>query len=117
VALDLYNEAFALYNAGGQENYREALERLNQALVINPDYTAARELRNTINAERGGTVTTTLASSEDMQFYLQAVRLVGEDRPEQALLIIRRLWSNEANRNYKGLVDLKSSVERALGVR
>ncbi len=116
LALDLYNEALEIYNTGDREDYSEALDRLNQALVIEPEYTDARELRNTINSEKGGTVTTTLSSSEDMQFYLQAVKLVGDNRPEQALPIIRRLWNNEANRNYKGLVDLKSSVERALGV-
>ncbi|MBN1686946.1 MAG: hypothetical protein JW852_09845, partial [Spirochaetales bacterium] len=116
LALDLYNEALRLYSSGDKTNYDEALGLLNRALVIDPNYIAARELRNTINAEKGGTVATTLASSEDMQFYLQAVKLVGDSRPEQALLIIRRLWSNADNRNYKGLVDLKSSVERALGV-
>jgi tetratricopeptide (TPR) repeat protein len=116
LALDLYNEALEIYNQGDSDAFEDALDRLNQALVINPEYADARELRNTINAEKGGTVATTLASSEDMQFYLQAVRLVGDNRPEQALPIIRRLWNNEANRNYKGLVDLKSSVERALGV-
>jgi len=117
LATDLYAEALDLYNTGNSGNYQDALDRLNQALVINPNYADARELRNTINAEKGGTVTTTLSSSEDMQFYLQAVKLVGDNRPEQALPIIRRLWNNEANRNYKGLIDLKSSVERTLGVR
>jgi len=117
LALDLYNEALDLYNTGDLTRFSDALDRLNQALIINPTYTDARELRNTINSEKGGTITTTLSSSEDMQFYLQAVKLVGDDRSEQALLIIRRLWNNEANRNYKGLVDLKATVERSLGVQ
>ncbi len=117
LALDLYNEARRLYNSGDQAKFNDALDRLNQALVINPNYTDARQLRNTINAEKGGTITTTLSSSEDMQFYLQAVKLVGDDRSEQALLIIRRLWNNAANRNFKGLVDLKATVERSLGVQ
>ena len=117
LALELYNEALDLYNTGDLGRFDDALDRLNQALVINPAYADARGLRNTINSEKGGTIATTLSSSEDMQFYLQAVKLVGDDRTEQALLIIRRLWNNEANRNYKALVDLKATVERSLGVQ
>jgi hypothetical protein len=115
VALELFTEARDLYETGNPERRAEALEKLSQALLIDPGYADARDLRNTINSERGGNVATALSSSEDMQFFLKAVNLFTENRPGDALRIVIRLWDNEDNRNYQSLIDLRAKVYGATG--
>ena len=115
VALELYTEARDLYETGSPERREEALDKLSQALLIDATYADARDLRNTINSERGGNVTTALSSTEDMQFFLKAVNLFTENRPGDALRIVIPLWNNEANRNYQSLIDLRAKVYGATG--
>ncbi len=115
VALELFTEAQGLYDSGDPGRRVEALEKLSRALLIDTGYAEARELRNTINSERGGNVTTALSSTEDMQFFLKAVNLFTENRPGDALRIVIRLWDNEANRNYQSLIDLRAKVYGATG--
>ena len=115
LAAILYEEALELYESGDETQLDAALDRLSEAIIIDSGYDAAKELRNTINTERGGYVTNTLATTEDLQFFLQAVKLFQEEQAGQALIIIIRLWSNPDNRNYEALIDLRAKVYRATG--
>ncbi|MAG14013.1 MAG: hypothetical protein CMN78_05400 [Spirochaetales bacterium] len=112
-SVDFYAQAAELVESGDDEDLSAALELLDRALREDPDNAQAQDLKDTISAQLGGNVATSLAS-EDMRFYLQAVQLFLDNKAGEALLITNKLMQNPNNRNYPDLVNLQERIKASL---
>jgi hypothetical protein len=111
---DLYLAAKAIYDRGVPDLFPGALERLTEALRLNPDNGQAAELKDRIQLALGGTVENVL-SRDDELLLTQAEGLYAERKYYQSLAIIEVLLKNPKNRNNPRVLDLEKRLRAQTG--
>ena len=110
----LVAEARQLASTGSQVQTQVAIVRLENALQLNPDNTAAQVLLDRYRISLGSPATYTLPVVA-MQEFSQAQNLFISGRLADSLAIVSRLWQNPTNRGYSPLVDLRNNILSRLG--
>ena len=110
----LVAEARQLASTGSQVQTQVAIARLENALQLNPDNTAAQVLLDRYRIALGSPATYTLPVVT-MQEFSQAQNLFISGRLADSLAIVSRLWQNPTNRGYSPLVDLRNNILSRLG--
>lgn len=108
---NLYNDAQKTYNNAGNnlEKLQSALEKVNRALVLNPNNTQAQGLKDTIITKMGGTATQ--ISMEDEQLYNQAIVYLQNNNVIAANQILKQLLNKPQNQYVQKIKDLKAKIE------
>ena len=101
----LYNEASQLFAQRNRSLYPLALERLDEALRLNPDYTEAKALKDRINREVGGARTDVLPTREQ-QILTDAQRLFRQQQYLRARLLVDDLLNRAVSASHPDVLDL-----------
>jgi hypothetical protein len=114
-ARELYQQAQELARGNSRDQAQVAVSLLEEALTINPQDGDARFMMDQLRIRLGGEATVALASVEEQQFR-RAATLFSQGQVLQALGIVERLLTQEENRNYPPLVDLRRRIGLRLGI-
>lgn len=112
----LTNEAQSLYNSAGNNTatLNRALARVKEALQVNPNNSAAEQLRDRIETRLGGT-TNIVLSSADQSLLTRAKNEYQAGRIDEANLILLQILSNNPqNIKVKTVADLKKKIDARL---
>lgn len=112
----LTEEAQSLYNSAGSDVARlnRALDRVKQALSLNPTYKTAEQLRDRIETKIGGS-TVIVLSSADTALLTRAKNEYQAGRIDEAnLIMIQILNNNPQNIKVKSVSDLKKKIDARL---
>lgn len=112
----LTEEAQSIYNSAGSDTTKlnRALDRVKQALALNPSYTTAEQLRDRIETKLGGS-TVIVLSSADTALLTRAKNEYQAGRIDEAnLIMIQILRNNPQNAKVKSVSDLKKKIDARL---
>lgn len=112
----LTEEARSLYNSAGNDSDKlnRALDRVKQALALNPNYTTAEQLKDRIETKLGGSAVIVL-SSADNALLTRAKNEYQAGRIDEAnLIMIQLLNNNPQNIKVKSVSDLKKKIDARL---
>ena len=112
----LTEEAQSLYNSAGNDTAKlnRALDRVKQALALNPSYSTAEQLRDRIETKIGGSTVIVLSSS-DTALLTRAKNEYQAGRIDEAnLIMIQILKNNPQNAKVKSVADLKKKIDARL---
>ena len=106
----LYLEAKAIYDRRQRDLYPAAVEKLNQAILLNPNNAAAKTLKDDIQIASGGQRQPYLTSADEQRFR-EAQGQYNLGNFLIALQIANELLKNKRNQGYGPLLELKSACE------
>lgn len=115
-AKKLTADAQTIYNSAGSNvtKLNQALDKVNQALKLNPTYSAAENLKDKIATKLGGS-TTIVLNAEDTALLTRAKNEYQAGRIDEAnLLMIQILRNNPQNIKVKSVSDLKKKIDARL---
>lgn len=112
-ARDLFGDAEDIVARDIRAQFPVALEYLNEAIRLNPDYNEAIALKDRIQAGTGGAVRVVL-SSYAQQRLKDAEDLFIEGRYFEAQVLVKELLQNEENRRNPRLLELERRIEARL---
>jgi hypothetical protein len=106
----LYREAKTIYDQRQRDLYPAALEKLNQAILLNPNNAQATSLKDTVTIASGGQRQPYLTSVDEQRFK-EAQGQYNLGNFLIALNIVNELLKNKRNQGYGPLLQLKSACE------
>jgi hypothetical protein len=106
----LYLEARAIYQRRQRDLYPAALEKLNQAIQLNPNNAEAKLLKDDIQIASGGQRQPFLTSLDEQRFK-EAQGQYNRGNFLIALQIVNELLKNKRNQGFSPLLELKSACE------
>lgn len=112
----LTSDAQSIFNSAGNNTdaLNRALARVKEALQINPNNTAAAQLRDAIETRLGGT-TNIVLSSADQSLLTRAKNEYQAGRIDEAhLILLQILNNNPQNIKVKSVLDLKKKIDARL---
>lgn len=111
----LTKEAEQLYrSAGGNEEIlRQALARLDQAIVLNPDNESAIMMKDRIQIAVGGKAAVVLSSADETS-YNQAIAELRNNNIMGAYTIVEQLLQKQSNRRSSKILDLQKQIQARL---
>lgn len=111
----LVTEAQKLLNSakGDEDILKTALDKVNQAIALNPNNNSAMILKDKIATASGGT-TTSVLSMEDEEIYQQALQKLQNNDVISANILANQLLKNKKNSKNKKLLDLKNKIDARL---
>lgn len=111
-----YNDARKQFNAAGndEKKLKAALDTVEQALALNPNYTAAEGLKDSINTKLGGNAPLVLTAA-DQDLLERARSAFQANRIDEANSYMRLLLNHNPNyEKIKSVNDLKRRIEANL---
>lgn len=114
-AKNLVRDGRNLYAKAGNDvdKLRAALDKINQAIKLNPDNTDALNLKDEITTKIGGN-TSTVLSTEDESLYQMAVKKLQNNDIIGANAITMQLLQKKQNANSKKIRELKNKIDARL---
>jgi hypothetical protein len=109
----LYAEALRTYQQNQRVLFPRALEQLNTAIILDPDYREAAALKDTLQVALGASRQAFL-SSDDQRRFREAEGYFLNGQYPSAYQIVIDLLRNQRNRNYPPLLDLRDKIEARL---
>ena len=108
-------DAKKLFDKAGddEEKLKKALDKINQAIRLNPDNKDATALKDKITTKIGGT-TSTVLSTEDERMYQLAVKKLQQNDIIGANAITMQLLKKKQNVSSKKIKDLKNKIDARL---
>lgn len=108
-------DARKLFEKAGndEEKLKKALDKINQAIRLNPDNKEATALKDKITTKIGGT-TSTVLSTEDERMYQLAVKKLQQNDVIGANAITMQLLKKKQNGSSKKIKDLKNKIDARL---
>jgi hypothetical protein len=106
----LYLEARAIYQRRQRDLYPAALEKLNQAILLDPNNAEAKSLKDDIQIASGGQRQPYLTSLDEQRFK-EAQGQYNLGNFLIALQIVNELLKNKRNQGFGPLLELKSACE------
>jgi hypothetical protein len=108
-------EARKLFEKAGddQDKLKKALDKINQAIRLNPDNKEATALKEKITTKIGGT-TSAVLSTEDERLYQMAVKKLQQNDVIGANAITMQLLKKKQNMSSKKIKDLKNKIDARL---
>ncbi len=106
----LYLEAKAIYQRRQRDLYPAALEKLNQAIQLNPNNAEAKSLKDDIQIASGGQRQPYLTSLDEQRFK-EAQGQYNLGNFLIALQIVNELLKNKRNQGFGPLLELKNACE------
>ena len=108
-------EAKKLFDKAGddQDKLKKALDKINQAIRLNPDNKDATALKDKITTKIGGT-TSAVLSTEDERLYQMAVKKLQQNDVIGANAITMQLLKKKQNMSSKKIRDLKNKIDARL---
>ncbi len=110
---DLTMEAKRIVDEGRDDQYAEALEKLNEALTIDPQNEAAAAIKDEIQLIVGGQALSVLTAAAE-QDYQRAVRELQKGNTILALAIVEAMLKEELNRNSTRVIELERRIKARL---
>jgi hypothetical protein len=110
-----FGNALKIYKKDDKRTYTLALNEIEKALAINPNFDEARARRTEILIQMGSAEVGILSKSDLARFYEAQDRFNGGDWPT-AYTITRDLLDRGNNRNYPPLVELFERARRKVGL-
>ncbi len=107
---DLYQKAFAIVEGNVRSQFPVALAQLDRAIELNPENSAAIELKDRIQLDAGGQTTIVLSSAAQSLFKNAEEKYINGQYFE-AYAIVQQLLNNRDNASYPPLQDLKRRIE------
>jgi len=107
---NLYNKAFVIVEGNVRSQFPVALAQLDKAIELNPENSAAIELKDRIQLDAGGQTTIVLSSAAQSQFKSAEEKYIDGNYFE-AYAIVQQLLKNKNNAAYSPLQDLKRRIE------
>lgn len=114
-AKNLVKDGQNLFNKAGNDvaKLRNALDKVNQAIKLNPDNVEAQNLKDRITTKIGGN-TITVLSTEDESLYQIAVKKLQNNDIIGANVIANQLLSKPQNGSIKKVKELKNKIDARL---
>jgi hypothetical protein len=109
----LYREALRTYQQNQRVLFPRALEQLNTAISLDPDYREAANLKDTLQVALGASRQAFL-SSDDQRRFREAEGYFLNGQYPSAYQIVIELLRNQRNQNYPPLLDLRAKIEARL---
>ena len=108
-------DAKKIFDSAGdnEEKLKKALDKINQAIRLNPDNKEATALKDKITTKIGGT-TSTVLSTEDERMYQLAVKKLQQNDIIGANAITMQLLKKKQNVSSKKIKDLKNKIDARL---
>lgn len=101
-------------SAGNNENQlRSALEKLDQAIQLNPNNDRAVLLKDRVQVALGGRSSVVLSSADEAK-YQQAIQELQKNNIIGAYSLVEQLMQNSANRRSSKVLDLQKKVKALL---
>jgi len=113
LSLALTNEADAVFRANNRAAYGEALQKLNQAIKLNPNNDRAFLLKDRIQTAIGGSAITVLSSANEER-YRQAVLALRRGNKITAISLVEQLLRDPEGRKSAKVHDLKKRINAQL---
>lgn len=112
----LTDEARTIFNAAGNntERLNQALDRVKQALALNPTYSTAEQLRDRIETKLGGSTAIVLSSTDTALLTRAKNEYQAGHIDEANLIMIQLLKNNPNNIKVKSVSDLKKKIDARL---
>ena len=114
-AQNYVKDAQVLFNKAGndEDKLKKALDKINQAIKLNPDNKEAMALKDKITTKIGGN-TITVLSTEDERIYQLAVKKLQENDIIGANALAMQLLKKKQNGSLKKIKDLKNKIDARL---
>jgi hypothetical protein len=109
----LYREALRTYQQNQRVLFPRALEQLNTAISLDPDFREAVNLKDTLQVALGASRQAFL-SSDDQRRFREAEGYFLNGQYPSAYQIVMDLLRNQRNQNYPPLLDLRAKIEARL---
>jgi hypothetical protein len=109
----LYGEALRTFQQNQRELLPRALEQLNAAIALDPDYREAVDLKDRLQIVLGGSRQPFL-SSDDQRRFKQAEGFFLDGQYPSAYQIVTDLLKNKRNQGYAPLLELRAKIEAKL---
>ena len=111
-AKKLIADAQKIYNSAGNDTakLKNALEKIDEALVLVSDNQEAMALKDKITTKIGGN-TATVLSTEDERLYQLAIQRLQNNNVVGANAIVEQLLKKPQNSNSQKIKDLKNKIE------
>lgn len=111
----LTREAQTIVNAAGsnEAQLRNALSKLDQAIVLNPNNDQAILLKDRVQVSLGGRASVVLSSSDEAK-YQQAIQELQKNNIVGAYAIVEQLLQKPSNRRSAKILDLQKKVKALL---
>jgi len=109
----LYKEALRTYQQNQRVLFPRALEQLNTAISLDPDYREAAALKDTLQVALGASRQAFL-SSDDQRRFREAEGYFLNGQYPSAYQIVIDLLRNQRNQRYPPLLDLRAKIEARL---
>ncbi|MDR1047833.1 MAG: hypothetical protein LBL64_08655 [Treponema sp.] len=110
---ELADAAGRIVEANNRLQYEVALEQLNEALSLNPNNTAAMNLKDRVQTELGGRGNIVLDSNTEQE-YQRAIRELQSGNTLMALAIVQQLLQDPRNRNSTRIQELQRRIQSIL---
>lgn len=112
---DLTKEAQNIYNKanGDEDKLKNALAKLDEAIVLNPENTQAIALKDKIQVNIGGNASAVL-SSEDEQRYQLAIQELQSKNIITANAIVEQLLQKQSNKKSTKILELQKKIKALL---
>ncbi len=94
--------------------YQIALNALNEALTLNPDYIEAIRLKDRIQSSSAIEGKTVIFSPQDQRLYNEAVDAYQNGLYREAQLIVDRLLEKKDNQRNSDLLELNERIQSRL---
>jgi len=109
----LYTEALRTFQQNQRELFPRALEQLNAAIALDPDYREAVNLKDRMQIALGGSRQPFL-SSDDQRRYKEAEGFFLDGQYPSAYQIVIDLLKSRRNQGYAPLLELRAKIEARL---
>ena len=113
-ATKFYEEAYAIVQRNATSQFPIALNAVNEALKLNPDYLEAIRLKDRIQSSGVIAGKTVIFSPEDQRLYEEAVSAYQRGLYREAQLIVDRLLQKKDNQRNSKLLELKERIQSRL---
>jgi tetratricopeptide (TPR) repeat protein len=111
----LYAEALRIWQQNQRVLFPRAMEQLNTAITLDPDYREAVELKDRMQGALGASRQLILSSDDQRRFREAEGYYLNGQYPE-AYQIVLDLLRKPGNQGYRPLLDLRANIEARLGI-
>ncbi len=111
----LHAEALRIWQQNQRVLFPRAMEQLNKAITLDPDFREAAELKDRMQGALGASRQLIL-SSDDQRKFREAEGLFLNGRYPEAYQIVLELLRRPGNQGYRPLLELRSNIENRLGI-
>lgn len=111
----LIADAQKLYNNAGNDvaKLTQALEKIDEALVIVSDNKTATDLKDRITIKIGGNASAVISTADERSFQI-AIQRLQDNNVVGASVIVEQLMKNPINANSQKIKDLKKKIDARL---